>query len=253
MLQLDVLTWLILIACGILIGVAKTGISTLGMFAVVFMILFLPAKDAIGLVLPALIIGDLIAVFYYRRTVRWQLLFSLLPWVIAGLLAGYAVLKYVNNQQLSFIMGVLILTLTILQLLKEHRSQFQDEQAIPTSGWFTATMGILAGFATMIGNVAGVIMAIYLISKRLPKAEFVGTGAWFFLFVNVLKVPFYLSLGMISYASLILNLGMALPIILGAVIGIKVLPMIPQKSFNTVILYLGAAGSIWLIISGFLR
>lgn len=250
MMELDAQSWLILIACGILIGISKTGISTLGMFAVVVMILLLPARNAIGLVLPALIMGDIIAVSWYRRTVRWRLLASLLPWVLIGLIAGYLVLIFVSNHQLSLLMGILIFTLTVLQLIKEHRTQHhKDEPSYPKTGWFTAIMGVLGGFATMIGNVAGIIMAIYLISKRLPKNEFVGTGAWYFLIVNVIKVPFYVSLGIINHETLTWNLWMALPVLIGGIIGIKMLQRIPQQMFNTVVLYLGAAGAIWLIVS----
>ena len=37
---------------------------------------------------------------------------------------------------------------------------------------------------------AGPIFAIYCLAVGLPKLEFVGTGAWFFLIVNAFKVPF---------------------------------------------------------------
>jgi hypothetical protein len=41
---------------------------------------------------------------------------------------------------------------------------------------------------------------------RLPKTEFIGTGAWFFLLVNLIKVPFSADLGLINPMSLKLNL-----------------------------------------------
>jgi uncharacterized membrane protein YfcA len=100
----------------------------------------------------------------------------------------------------------------------------------------------------MIGNVAGAVMSVYLLSRRLPKNEFVGTGAWFYLFVNVIKVPFYIQLGMISPRSLLLD-SIAIPaVVIGTIIGIKVLPLIPQQMFTWIILALGTAGAIKLIV-----
>ena len=75
-------------------------------------------------------------------------------------------------------------------------------------------------------------MSIYLLSKRLDKTAFVGTGAWFFLFVNVIKVPFYLHLGLISSETLIFNSWMVPAIVAGAVTGIFVLKRIPQTWFH---------------------
>jgi uncharacterized membrane protein YfcA len=245
--QLTIL--LILMLCGIFIGFAKTGVSTFGLITVVVLTMVLPAKTAVGLMLPALIVGDLVAVIYYRRTVVWKYLFSLLPWVLIGLLGGYMVLVFVENHELSLLMGVLILTLIVLQLLRE-RFGFLGMNEVPSSMVFTIMMGGLAGFATMIGNVAGVIMAIYLLSVRLPKQEFVGTGAWFFLFVNVIKVPFYMHLNMINLNSLTHNLWMVPAVLLGAYLGIKILPRIPQKWFQHIILSFGAAGAVRLIIMG---
>lgn len=245
----EVYIGVVLIVCGIFIGISKTGISTFGLITVVVLTMFLPARTSVGLILPGLIIGDLIAVIYYRRTVVWKYLFSLLPWVLVGLLLGYLVLSQTDDGELSLVMGTLILTLIILQTLRERFGWLGAEQ-LPQSLVFTIGMGGLAGFATMIGNVAGVIMAIYLMSMRLPKKEFVGTGAWFFLFVNVIKVPFYVSLDMIDGPSLSQTLWMLPGIALGAYIGVKLLPVLPTKLFHTIILMLGAAGAIRLIVMG---
>ena len=99
----------------------------------------------------------------------------------------------------------------------------------------------------MVGNAAGGIMTIYFLVKNIPKREFVGTSAWFFLTVNLIKVPFYVYLGLINSASLTFNAWMVIPIVLGAYIGAKVLPYIPQKVFQILILALAAIGAIRLM------
>ncbi|PLS08416.1 sulfite exporter TauE/SafE family protein [Neobacillus cucumis] len=241
---------MISIIVGCLIGVAKTAIATLGIFNVTLFVQVFPAKESVGMMLPMLIIGDLFAVIYYRRSVVWKHLFSLIPWVLGGLIIGFFVLWKVNSAQLTLLLGILILVLMVLQICKDFIHSKINDHFI-NSKWFTYLMGILAGFATMIGNVSGVIMSIYLISKGLPKKEFIGTGAWFYLFVNIIKVPFYIGLGMITVHSFLFNLWIIPFIFLGSYIGIKIVKFIPQNFFQRIILILGAVGAIKLILQNF--
>ncbi len=229
-----------------LIGFSKTAFPSLGILAVTIMALVFPAKDSVGIILPMLIMGDIFAVIYYRRKVIWKHLFSLVPWAILGLLFGYATLHVVESPFLQKMIGILVITLVMLQIVKE-RLNTAIEEAINRSRAFSASMGILAGYTTMIGNAAGGIMAIYLLSKKLNKTEFVGTGAWFFLFVNVLKAPFYGSLDMITWETFKLNL-MVLPgIVLGALLGFRILRLVPEKWFQTIILALALIGGLRLL------
>jgi uncharacterized protein len=206
-----------------------------------------PAKESIGILLPMLIVGDLFAVIFYRRSVVWKYLISLIPWVLIGIIFGYYVLNQINSDQLKPLIGVIVLALIILHISRERLGE-TFTKVLPKSLWFTISMGILAGFTTMIGNAAGGVMAIYLLMKGLPKKEFVGTGAWFFMFVNLIKVPFYISLGLITFDSITFNMWLIPTILIGALIGIKVVPHIPQKVFQTLILAFALIGALRLII-----
>ncbi len=239
--------WIIVILCAMLIGFAKTGIASMGILVVtVFMMLF-PARDSVGILLPLLIVGDLYAVTYYRKNVVWRYLFSLVPWVLIGIFLGYLVLDVVTSEQLKPIVGILVLALIGLHIGRDKLGdRFND--LLPQSRSFTITMGILAGFTTMIGNAAGGVMAIYLLVKGLPKQEFVGTGAWFFLFVNVIKIPFYIHLGIITSASIMFNIWLIPAILIGAFFGVKMLKIIPQRIFQYMVLGFAAIGAIRLII-----
>ena len=249
--DINIYLLLSILLAGLLTSFGKTtGLNVLGIFTVTMMSLIFPAKEAVGILLPILLMGDLIAVFFYRRTVVWRHLFSLVPWILLGVILGYFVLRFSDNDQLKILLGYLIIGLNLFQIVKDYFGSKID-QSLPSSIWFIGLMGILAGFATMIGNVAGTVMAIYLLAHRLPKNEFVGTGAWFYLFVNIIKVPFYISLGMITANSFSVNL-LAIPAVaVGAFIGIKVLPRIPQQMFKWIILALGSLGAMKLIVPAF--
>lgn len=219
---------------------------SLGILVVTVLMFVFPAKDSVGILLPMLLAGDIFAVIFYRRNVVWKYLLSLVPWVLIGIIAGYFVLDLINSEQLKPIVGSIVLVMIILQIWRERLGE-KFNRALPKSIWFTLFIGILGGFTTMVGNAAGGVMAIYLLVKGLPKSEFVGTGAWFFLFVNLIKVPFYIHLGLITTASITFNLWMIPAITAGALIGAKVLPFIPQKVFRVLILGFAAVGAIKLL------
>ncbi|MBY0147440.1 sulfite exporter TauE/SafE family protein [Neobacillus niacini] len=247
MFELSYIEWLVVILSTVFIGFTKTGVSSMGILVATILMYVFPAKESIGILLPMLIVGDLFAVIFYRRSVVWKYLISLIPWVLIGIIFGYFVLNQINSDQLKPLIGVIVLALIILHVSRERLGE-TFTKVLPKSLWFTVSMGILAGFTTMIGNAAGGVMAIYLLMKGLPKNEFVGTGAWFFMFVNLIKVPFYISLGLITFDSITFNMWLIPTILIGAFIGIKVVPHIPQKVFQTLILAFALIGALRLII-----
>jgi len=109
-------------------------------------------------------------------------------------------------------------------------------------------VGVLAGLATMIGNAAGGIMTVFLLARGFPKEKFMGTSAWFYLIVNLIKVPFSADLGLtnpqtVSFAGLMIP-----AITVGALVGVKVLPILPQKVFDRIVLAIAVLASLRLII-----
>ncbi|SDL70811.1 sulfite exporter TauE/SafE family protein [Sediminibacillus halophilus] len=244
--DLSLLQWLIVILCSVFIGFAKAGIPSLGILVVTVMMFVFPAKQSVGILVPMLIIGDIFAVTYYRRNVVWKYLISLLPWVLAGIVAGYFVLDHVSSRQLKPLVGSIVLSMVLLHVFRSKLGE-RFNQLLPESNWFTVFMGVLGGFTTMVGNAAGGVMAVYLLVKGLPKQEFIGTGAWFFLCVNIIKVPFYISLGLITTDSALFNLYMTAAIIAGAFLGVYLLKFIPQKTFQVLVLCFAALGAVRLL------
>jgi uncharacterized membrane protein YfcA len=159
---------IILICCAILIGFSKTGVPTLGILVAAILASVFPALDSVGLLLPILITGDLIAIVYYRKTVVWRLIMILLPWVIVGIVAGFVVLGQINNSALSVLIGTLVLALIVIFLLQQ-RIERLFRFSMAQSKVVTGSLGILAGFTTMVGNAAGSIMSIYLMSQGIDK------------------------------------------------------------------------------------
>ena len=113
---------------------------------------------------------------------------------------------------------------------------------------FTALMGTGTGVATMMGNVAGPIANIYLLSKGLKKEHFMGSMAWLFLMINLLKVPWFWHLKMITPETVKFNVMLIPAITIGAFCGKALLPHIPQHFFNKLVLALAAAAALKLVL-----
>lgn len=235
------------IICAVLVGFSKTGVPTLGISVAAIMASIYPARESVGILTPILITGDIIAIVYYRKAVVWKYLVVLLPWVFGGIVVGFIVLGLISNGALSVLIGSLVMLLILLFLCQgrlEKAMNFSFSKSHAVNG----LLGVLAGFTTMIGNAAGSIMSIYLLSKGINKTAFVGTNAFFFFIVNLIKVPFTVYLGLITPKTLELNAWMIPLVVIGAVIGLKVLPLIPQKLFQAIILSMAVLGALYLII-----
>ncbi|MCM8758887.1 MAG: sulfite exporter TauE/SafE family protein [Candidatus Omnitrophica bacterium] len=235
--------WILLTLAGFFIGVSKTGIPGLGMLSIAMAAIVIPARLSTGVILPMLILGDFFAVAYYRKHAQWKYLIKLMPWAVAGIIIGYIALGRMSDQQLRPIIGFIVLF-----LLGLNEADILNRWNIPARWWFAAAIGLSAGFTTMIANAAGSIMIIYLLAMRLPKQEFIGTGAWYFFLLNWFKVPFSASLGLINPDSLMLNLKVAPAIIIGSFSGVRLVKIIPQKIFEAIIKVLTFIAAIKLIL-----
>jgi uncharacterized membrane protein YfcA len=90
-------------------------------------------------------------------------------------------------------------------------------------------------------------MALYMLAIDLPKLAFVGTGAWFFLIVNVFKVPFSAALGLIYGQSLLFNVVLVPAVGTGILLGRWLIHIVPQKLFETLLLIFTTVASLRMI------
>lgn len=225
--------WTVLCASALLVGINKTGLPGIGIINVPVMAIIFPAKISTGLLLPILATADIFAVAYYRRHARWEYIIKLLPWALLGICSGSVVIKYITDEQLKPFIGIIVLVMLVLNYWWNRKKAGKVE--IPTHWTFAAGMGFAAGFTTQVANAAGPIMVIYLMAMNLPKNEFIGTGAWYFLILNWLKMGLFAMDGRISGASITADI-MIIPFIMaGCAIGIIILNKVPQKYFDGIV------------------
>jgi len=245
-LQISGFEWFIIVVCGMLIGMSKVGVPGVSMIVVPALAFIFGAKQSTGVLLPILMMADIFGVAYYRRHANWNHLIKVLPWAVVGLLIALWIGEIVNDKQFKNLIAILVFLSIGLMLWQDKR---KGTQLFPDKWWFAASMGILGGFATMIGNVAGPVFAIYLLAMHLPKNSFIGTGAWFFMIINFSKFPLQLFVwNNISTETLMIDLITLPAIALGAFIGFKVVKIIPENTYRGFVIAITVISAFLLLL-----
>ena len=237
--------WALLIAGAVVAGFSKTGIPGSSILFVAILPIIMPARQATGIVLPLLIFADIFAYAIYRKNLEWRRVGRLIPSALLGVLLGWLALGRINDRQTTQMVGVIIALMLALHLWRSRGAV--DAAVTHAPFWFAPVMGLFAGFTTMVANAAGPVMALYLLAMRLPKLEFLGTGAAFFLVINWVKVPFVVELGLINAESLKLNLWLLPAVTLGALLGRPVVERVNQRYFESGVLLLTALAVLKLL------
>lgn len=249
---LTVLDWALLAAAAALIGFAKSAIGGVGGLAVAIFAVVLPARESTGAVLALLIVGDLIAVRLYRRHADWPMLLRLLPAVVPGLALGAWFVAVADQTVMRRGIGGVLLAMAVIQLLGRRR----NGQLPGSAGRFRAGVGkaapfaagIVAGFATMTANAAGPVTTIYLLMAGLPVLGLLGTAAWFYFLVNLAKVPFSAGLDLMDGTTLLMDLLLVPPLLVGAAVGVRVAHRISRDVFEAVTLVLTVVAAAALLV-----
>jgi hypothetical protein len=227
------------------IGVAKSGFAGVSLLHVIVFALLFGARESTGVVLPMLIVGDLCAVAVFRQHARWDYIRRMLPPAVAGIVIGFLLMQKLNDATFKPLIGSIILALTALQFARMQRPKWFA--GLPYAPLFAWSIGLLAGITTMFANAAGPVMALYFLAVSLPKLEFVGTSAWFFLVVNLVKVPFSAQLGLIHRDTLLLNAALIPAIAAGLFAGRWLVVRISQKVFDGFLLAFAALAALRLV------
>jgi uncharacterized membrane protein YfcA len=243
--NLSLTEWLLLGFTMVLLGMGKAGIKGLSVIIVIILALLFGEKPSTGVLISMLVFADILAVFYYRRHVKWEYVFKLLPWMVVGVLIGVLVGNDISAVVFKRIMAVIIVVTVLIMLFFEKKKNL----VVSSNKVFSSSMGFLAGFTTMIGNLAGPIANIYFLAIRFPKNEFIGTGAMLFFIVNVFKVPFHIFVwNTVTLKTLVLN-SVLFPIILvGFCIGINIVKKISNTNYRKFVLAVTAIGGVIMLL-----
>lgn len=248
-----------------LVGLSKTALPGAGTITVAVFAAVLPAKESTGVLLVLLILGDLFAVRMYHAHADWRTLRRMVPAVLLGVGVGAVFLAMADDDAVRRVIAVILLALVAVTLGRRAAGKRAASRGAgraagattsgtiaPVPAWRgrldTGVYATLAGFTTMVANAGGPVMSMYLLAARFPVNQFLGTAAWFFLVVNLGKVPFSVGLGLISVPSLTLDLVLAPAVVIGALVGRRLARRIDQALFDRLVLGLTVVSAGYLLV-----
>ncbi|MER6167809.1 sulfite exporter TauE/SafE family protein [Streptomyces violaceorubidus] len=236
----------------LLVGFSKTAVSGANTVSLAIFAAVLPARASTGILLPVLIAGDVLAVLTYRRHAHWPTLWRLFPAVGAGVVVGTLFLVWADDAVVRTSIGAILLFMagvTVWRRRRDDAAEQPEEVASRTGRAKARSYGVLGGFTTMVANAGGPVMSMYLLSAGFRKLGFLGTSAFFFLIVNVSKLPFSAGLGLIDGHSLLLDAALVVFVVPGALLGKWAVNRINQRLFERLVIAATILGGLQLLLA----
>ena len=249
MTALDPWAWAALGVAAVVIGISKTALPGGSILAIALFAAVLPARTSTAATLLLLMVGDVFALLAYRRHAHWPTLLRLAPAVVAGLLLGFAFLALTGDGVVRRAIGVILLLMIAVTLWRRWRQARAQQEAAARGGALLAGVyGTLGGFTTMVANAGGPVMSMYFLATRTPVQVFLGTSAWFFAIINVIKVPFLAGIGLFTGPVLLTDAILAPLVVLGALLGLRVARRLDQRLFDRIVIVLTILGAVYLLL-----
>jgi uncharacterized membrane protein YfcA len=251
--EASVVNWQYIAVAGfamLLIGISKGGFGGgIGMLATPLIIMVLKPEIALPLILPILIIADIATINRFPREWDLKSFFFLAPGTFAGLFVGlYFLNKISDDGFIKVMVGAIAVIFAGLKFFGRFwiLKLFNRRPGL-AAGIF---VGLVCGFTTMIAHAAGVIVSMFMLSRKLEKRVFVGTCARFFFVFNTLKIPFFIKAENHPLTLYTLKIGLWLmPLtIIGVFIGAWINKRIPGKNFEKVICVMLGLCGLYLIL-----
>lgn len=238
--------WVTFAIAAVLIGLTKAGLDGGALIAVPLMAAAFGGRYSTGLLLGVLMTADLPAVWNYRHDPSFPHLKRTLPWAVIGIVIGAIVGGLIPDKAFRIIMGSLIIASALILAYREITGQ----RPMVDADWrVSMPLGMLAGFASMVGNAAGSIMGLYLLSSGLVKGNIIGTSVWFFFILNLIKLPFHLFVWhTVSGATLMADLLLVPITIFSTYFGIRLVRHIPEKPYRIFLICAAAGGGLYLLL-----
>lgn len=275
--------WLATLAVAVLIALDKSFLPGAAMVGIGLLAGVVPAKQASGTTLALLIVADWVAIWAYRKDVDRRALRQLLPNVVVGVVLGAGFLLVASDQVTRRAIGLILLVFILVNLAAMRRvgRRAQAADLAPTArtgdgpgvtgpdGRLADTppdasaagaaaprrtvlrrvgFGALAGFTTMVANAGGPVTSMYFLSEGFGVMRFLGTTAWFYLIVNLVKLPFSVGLGMIGPATLGRVVVMVPVIVLTVLAGRRLARRVNRGTFGAIVVALTLVTAIGLLV-----
>ncbi|MBR7888788.1 sulfite exporter TauE/SafE family protein [Marinomonas sp. A79] len=235
--------WIVLSLAGLITGFSKFSIGGMGLLILPILMISYPGPEALAILLPLYIVTDIMAVCSYKAKVAWPVLLRFLPLAFLGIYVASYFLASIDADQFVRFLGVMIIFMILLGLYLDYRPT-----TFMRKPWAAYSMGFFGGIVTMMANAAGPLFSLFLLEQKLNKETYVSTRAWAFFIINVVKLPFYLSLGLLTLETTEASLYTLPGLLVGSFIGYHFLKKINPVQFKWLIRIMSALAACKLFL-----
>jgi len=179
---------------------------------------------------------------------RKRLALALLIPALLGVVVGVEVLRVIDPVYVRLGVGVVVVFSALL-LVRDVRLPGADTR------WGTLVAGSTSGMLSTSTGLAGPPIVLLLASRGLPKHEFRGTSALYFLPMSVAGIAVLALRGLVDASEIPLGLLLVPAAIVGKAVGTALLGRVSERAFRAVTLglviltgTLGVATAVWALL-----
>ena len=237
--------FLFLALYGLFMGFERAGIRTINMPVIPFVISALGPMQAMGYMLPMVLISDIFSITYYKRSADWNILKRSFPGAILGIILGAAIGKHLSVPAFKCIVGVIIIISLCFILYNDlKKKHIENPKATLILG---LSFAFFTGLASMLGASGGPVILTFLLLLNLPKDKLIGTSSYFFFMVNICKLPMYFFVWHnISMTSFLADLTLIPVLALGIFLGLLIVKHFTTKFYRIFIIIISFLSAVRL-------
>ena len=215
----------------LLVGLSKGGLTLAGALGTPLLALVTSPVRAAALLLPIFVISDWFGLYAYRRDFDKRIMQIVIPAGLAGIGLGWLSSSVVSERRVGLFIGVIGIAFCVNAWRMRGHVVAPRPADVPRGLFW----GVISGFTSFVAHSGGPPYQVYVLPQQLPKTVFAGTTTLIFAVFNMVKLLPYWQLGQLDRANLKLSL-LLMPIaVAGTFIGVRLVRVIPQRTFYLVI------------------
>lgn len=238
--------WIAAVPAVLSVGLSKGGLTSIGGLAVPLLAFAVPPTVASGIVLPLLCFSDLFAMWTFRRHVDVRMLWWLVLAAAGGVVLGFLTFRLLDEKTIGLLIGLVTVLFTLRYWLGNRLARFAPKEK-PGTGQ-GVVWSVTSGFTSFIAHAGGPPLMFYLLPLKLDRMTFTSTSVYFFGIINLIKLPFFATLGLLSAENLSTSLMLAPIAIVGVAIGVWLLKVMNEALFyrvSYILTFLAGLKLIW--------
>ncbi|MBW8016170.1 MAG: sulfite exporter TauE/SafE family protein [Planctomycetes bacterium] len=224
--MLSILSMLILTAaavvCSVISGMTGMGGGTILLAIIASMV---PTEFVVPLHGTVQLISNSTRLALFFKHIRWKIIVFFLIGIVPGAIFGISIFKMLDKNIIKLLMGIFILAVTWIPKSRTERT---------SSFALFLPIGFVSGLIGIFFGAIGPFIAPFFMRKDIIKEQLVATKAACQAISHVIKIILFGFIGINVFANWQLLIALGIAVILGTMIGKKLLGKLSDKTFKRI-------------------